>query len=287
MEPWRSERLRRKQLGVLFATLDGDRAGAERHYLHDDQVFARRAQRFLAEHHARYPVRLYDARGRYLFHCRPKLDVLVKALNYAVAHGRDNELFVLLVDLIDLADDLDHLIRAVRVAVARHHQVHGHPAVAGRHAGAAARAAGRRRPHPAAKGRAVCRRRLQGDRGRTEPATSIDGYHKAYFKIRREFGRLGVIVVRADHGEPVQIGPRPARPPARRREAEMSRPAQASEHLPPATAAGRAQLPGHGRGWAAGLRPGHDGRGNEAGALIAHPAGDRPACWPDGPPPRC
>ncbi|HKB03836.1 MAG TPA: DUF58 domain-containing protein, partial [Gemmataceae bacterium] len=35
-EPWRSERLRRKQLGVLFANLDGDRPGAESHYMHDD-----------------------------------------------------------------------------------------------------------------------------------------------------------------------------------------------------------------------------------------------------------
>ena len=57
----------------------------------NDQEFASRRQRFLAEHHARYPVRLYDARGRYLFHSRPKLDVLVKALNYGVARGRDNE----------------------------------------------------------------------------------------------------------------------------------------------------------------------------------------------------
>ena len=86
-------------------------------------MFARRAQRFLAAHHARYPVRLYDARGRYLFAGRPKLDVLVKALNYSVARGHDNELFVLLVDLVDLVDDLDPLVRAVRVAVARHHQV--------------------------------------------------------------------------------------------------------------------------------------------------------------------
>ena len=33
----------------------------------------------------------------------------------------------------------------------------------------------------------------------------VDHYHKAYFKIRREFGRLGVIVMRADQEEPVQV----------------------------------------------------------------------------------
>jgi hypothetical protein len=33
----------------------------------------------------------------------------------------------------------------------------------------------------------------------------IAHYHKAFFKIRREFGRLGVLVIRADHEEPVQM----------------------------------------------------------------------------------
>jgi hypothetical protein len=188
----------------LFATLDGDAPGAESCYLHDDQAFARRAQRFLAEHHARYPVRLYDARGRYLFHSRPKLDVLVKALNYGVARGRDNELFVLLVDLLDLADDLDHLVRAARVAVARHHQVMvivpwqedvpEPPAEA-----------------PDDEDRIPLDRAERfaqgGYRAIADELTRdfIAHYHKAFFKVRREFGRLGVPVIRADHEEPVQM----------------------------------------------------------------------------------
>jgi uncharacterized protein (DUF58 family) len=202
-EPHRSQRLARKQLGILFATLDGDRAGAESHYLHDDQVFARRTQRFLAEHHARYPVRLYDARGRYLFHGRPKLDVLVKSLNYAVARGRDNELFVLLADLVDLVDDLDLLIRAVRVAVARHHQVlvilpwqEDVPAPP---------------TEPPTEDQIPLRKAerfaVGGYRAVADEMNRdyIDSYHRAYFRLRREFGRLGVIVIRADQGEPVQI----------------------------------------------------------------------------------
>jgi uncharacterized protein (DUF58 family) len=203
MQPWRSERLRRKQLGVLFATLDGDEPGAETHYLHDDQVFARRAQRFLAEHHARYPVRLYDARGRYLFHSRPKLDVLVRALNYGVARGRDNELFVLLVDLVDLADDLDLLIRAVRVAVARHHQV---MVIVPWHEDIPEPP----REQPAEDDRIPLRKAERFAEGGYRAIADelkrdfVAHYHKAYFKIRREFSRLGVIVIRADHGEPVQ-----------------------------------------------------------------------------------
>jgi len=202
-EPWRSERLRRKQLGLLFATLDNEPAGAESHYLHDDQMFARRAQRFLAEHHARYPVRLYDARGRYLFHCRPKIDVLVKSLNYAVARGRDNELFVLMVDLIDLADDLDHLIRAVRVAVARHHQVmvilpwQEDIPEPPREPPDDTRIPTEKAERFATGGYRAIADELKRD--------FIDGYHRAFFKVRREFGRLGVTVVRADHEEPVQM----------------------------------------------------------------------------------
>jgi uncharacterized protein (DUF58 family) len=203
MQPWRAERLRRKQLGVLFATLDGDLPGAESHYLHDDQVFARRAQRFLAEHHARYPVRLYDARGRYLFHSRGKLDVLVRALNYGVARGRDNELFVLLVDLVDLADDLDLLIRAVRVAVARHHQVmviipwqEDIPEPPREPPSDDDRIPLRKAERFAEGGYRAIADELKRD--------FIAHYHKGYFKIRREFSRLGVIVIRADHGEPVQ-----------------------------------------------------------------------------------
>ncbi len=203
-EPWRSAHLRRKQLGLLFATLDNDQVGAESHYLHGDQAFARRAQRFLAQHHARYPVRLYDARGRYLFQSRGKLDVLVKALNYGVARGHDNELFVLLVDLVDLVDELDELIRAVRVAVARHHQV---MVIL---------------PWPedipdapseptAADDRIPLRKAERFSRGGYRAIADevardyIDGYHKAYFKLRRDFGRLGVLVVRADYQEPVQM----------------------------------------------------------------------------------
>src|SRR5262245_29891352 len=203
MEPWRSERLRRKQLGVLFATLDGDEPGAESHYLHDDQVFARRAQRFLAEHHARYPVRLYDARGRYLFQSRAKLDVLVRALNYGVARGRDNELFVLLVDLVDLADDLDLLIRAVRVAVARHHQVmvivpwqEAIPEPPREPPSDDDRIPLRKAERFAEGGYRAIADELKRD--------FVAHYHKAYFRIRRDFSRLGVIVIRADQGEPVQ-----------------------------------------------------------------------------------
>ena len=49
--------------------------------------------------------------------------MLAATLLRSVGKGHDNELFVLLVDLIELSDRLEPLLRAVRVALARHHQV--------------------------------------------------------------------------------------------------------------------------------------------------------------------
>ncbi|MFX9065594.1 hypothetical protein ABTN38_19505, partial [Acinetobacter baumannii] len=52
-----------------------------------------------------------------------KIEVLSGALLRAVSQGRDNELFVLLADLLELTEHLGPLLRAVKVALARHHQV--------------------------------------------------------------------------------------------------------------------------------------------------------------------
>ena len=58
-----------------------------------------------------------------MFRSESKIEVLSRALLRSVAHCRDNELFVLLADLFELGDHLEPLLRAVRVACARHHQV--------------------------------------------------------------------------------------------------------------------------------------------------------------------
>jgi hypothetical protein len=51
------------------------------------------------------------------------VDILTNALLRAVGKGPDNELFVLLADLLEVGEELDPLVRAVRVALSRHHQV--------------------------------------------------------------------------------------------------------------------------------------------------------------------
>ncbi|MBI5369214.1 MAG: DUF58 domain-containing protein [Planctomycetes bacterium] len=52
-----------------------------------------------------------------------KLAVLERSLRYAVGRARDNELFVLLVDFAGLADRLDPVIEALRLARQKHHAV--------------------------------------------------------------------------------------------------------------------------------------------------------------------
>jgi hypothetical protein len=91
--------------------------------LEDQERFGVYLQRYLAEHRVSYTLPLYDERGRYLFAAPAKIDVLARALLQAVSRSHDNELFVLLADLLELRDDLGPLLRAVKVALARHHQV--------------------------------------------------------------------------------------------------------------------------------------------------------------------
>jgi hypothetical protein len=91
--------------------------------LEDDAACSGWLQRFLSDHQAPYDVPVYDDSGRYLFARPAKIEVIAQALTRSVGRGHDNELFVLLADLLELENDLGPLLKAVRVARARHHQV--------------------------------------------------------------------------------------------------------------------------------------------------------------------
>src|SRR5262249_28115802 len=88
-----------------------------------DDLCSQYLQRFLNDHQVPIPMPLYDIHGRYLFASPGKVEVLTKAFLRAVARGRDNELFVILADLLELGDHLGKIMAAVKVALARHHQV--------------------------------------------------------------------------------------------------------------------------------------------------------------------
>src|SRR5262249_19713822 len=92
----------RQRLAALFGVRYGLPVGGLGQLLEDDAAFAALVQRFLAEHRVPFDVPMYDAGGRYLFARPAKVETLAKALTRSVGRGRDNELFVLLADLMEL-----------------------------------------------------------------------------------------------------------------------------------------------------------------------------------------
>ena len=114
---------KRKRLAALFALQDGTGPDGVERYIHDDEVYSKRAVAFLRHHQLRCPLPLYDELGRYRFKCARKADVLAGEIVRAVSYARDNELYVVLADLAELGDDLEPLVKACRVARARRHHV--------------------------------------------------------------------------------------------------------------------------------------------------------------------
>jgi uncharacterized protein (DUF58 family) len=185
--------LQRKRLAALFAVRYHLGPGGVGTLLEDDERMTLYTQRFLAEHQVPYPLAYYDAKGRYVFASPQKVQVLANNLLAAVGKGHDNELFVLLADLLELDDALDPLLRAVKVARARHHRIlivcPWPPGV----------------PPPEA-----VRKRRRHRRGpdwlrRAVMDAMFTRLYQAYRKLRRTFARLGVQVVCAENADSVPL----------------------------------------------------------------------------------
>ena len=194
--------------------------------LEDDRACGEYVQRFLAEHQVAYPYPFYDDAGRYLFAAPEKATVLAKALLKAIAHGKDNELFVLCVDLLECVgedhhaerddydedrrhhaphDDYDEdrrhhaprdglvnmLERAVCVAKARHHQV----VVICPWPAAVAPPGSKPKPAPESL--------TMVDLHRLLLRASTARLHQAFAKLKHTFGRLGVPVICAGQDDTV------------------------------------------------------------------------------------
>lgn len=114
---------RRMRMASLFAELYGLTPDSTIELVQNEAVFADYAQRFLIDSGSAWMEPAIDRRGRGFHDCMAKLEPLGQALTQAVAHGRDNELFVLLVDLIDCANEANRLSSVIRLALARHHRV--------------------------------------------------------------------------------------------------------------------------------------------------------------------
>jgi uncharacterized protein (DUF58 family) len=197
----RRDEVRRKRLAALLSVQHDLAPGGIEALLADDEQMALHLQRFLAEHHVPFRLPLYDADGRYVFTAPQKADVLARALTQAVGKGHDNELFVLLADLIELADRLDPLLRAVRVALARHHQVvilcpwpPGVPvAVGGEWRGPGEEPSAPAIHHPPPATEALLRH-----------STTVQ-FHRSFAELKQTFGRMGVSVICAASEESVRL----------------------------------------------------------------------------------
>jgi uncharacterized protein (DUF58 family) len=121
--PQRRAQSWRKRLAALLSIFYGPTPGGLAVLLEDNDHFSLLLQRFLGEHRVPYSLPLYGPDGRYLFGSAGKMSALAKAVVKAVGRGRDNELFVLLADVLELDQDLAPLMAAVKVALGRHHQV--------------------------------------------------------------------------------------------------------------------------------------------------------------------
>lgn len=193
---------RRKQLAAIISSRYGLAPGGLAVLLEDDDTFSLLLQRFLSEHQVPYTLPLYSPEGRYLFAAPEKVPVLANALVRAVGKGRDNELFVLLADLLELDDALDPLLRAVRVALGRHHQVMlicPWPP-------------GLELPPSAIRDPRRTIGQIPKPRANTEVRTAVlwdqvttRRFHLAYQRLRRTFARIGVAVLCAAEDEPIPL----------------------------------------------------------------------------------
>lgn len=197
LEPRRSRTRKRKQLSAVFATLDRDTSGAVERYLKDDGVFIERAGRFLTDHHIRPPA---SSDGRPADGAGSKTDVLAVALRRAISTARDNELYVILADLVDVAEECQHLVRAVRLARARHHHIlvivpwpeHVPPP---------AEAGGRSRPVARPAGPRAGRLRIT----QVVQAGLVRQYQRRFILLRTELARVGATVLRVAEDDPVRV----------------------------------------------------------------------------------
>ncbi len=178
----------RKQLAAILAVRYGLGPAGLALLLEDDARCADCLQRFLAEHQVAYPYPLYDERGGYLFAAPHKPQALADALLRRIVHGKDNELFVLCVDVLENTDNLAPLERAVCVARAKHHQV---AVICPWPAGVDVPGA-RPADHAAPLDFQLIMQRL-----------CTAQLHRAFAKVQRAFGRVGVRVFCAAPGDSV------------------------------------------------------------------------------------
>ena len=185
----------RKQLGTLFASRDGDTPASIERCIHDDEFFAARASRFLVEHHHQPPPKLFEPNGAYRFRCPEKIPILATALLRTIGMARDNELYIILADLVELTDEIEPLLKSIRVARGKHHQVlvllpwpEDLPP-----------------PRDPRDPASEVPKKNRTTLGSVIQFTLVEGYHRKFEAVRLQLVRAGAHLVRVNQGEPVRL----------------------------------------------------------------------------------
>lgn len=119
----RAERRRRSLLAAALSEVYSLPTDAAIRLVHDDNLMASCLQRLLTDAGLAWTSPLVDRRRREVHNWHAKFQTLTDALTRAVSVGRDNELYVLLLDLVDFDGPIGRLANAIRVARSRHHRV--------------------------------------------------------------------------------------------------------------------------------------------------------------------
>jgi uncharacterized protein (DUF58 family) len=114
---------RRLRLAALLTQLYDLTPEAPIRLAYDDRRMAHNIQRMLMDVGFAWVQPVVPRRGREIHDWHSKFDTLTESLRRSITKGRDNELFILLIDLIDYVGTLGKLAHAIRVARAKHHRV--------------------------------------------------------------------------------------------------------------------------------------------------------------------
>jgi uncharacterized protein (DUF58 family) len=112
-----------KQLAAIIAARHHLGPGGISWLQHDAGALSAGAMRFLMEHRVPFSPPLFDSAGNYVILDPQKGDRLQRILLRAAAHGRDDEFFVLMIDVLSIGDRWNDVMLALRSLRARRHQV--------------------------------------------------------------------------------------------------------------------------------------------------------------------
>ncbi len=122
--PWNRSRLfQRTKIASVLAEVYSLQPIQVLELVHDDNMMATYAQRFLAEAGVSWMDPLIKTRSRGFHDAMATTQMLSKAISESVSMSRDNEVYVIMANLLECATNISYLMPALKLALARHHRV--------------------------------------------------------------------------------------------------------------------------------------------------------------------